>query len=319
MPDGNPVADAAAARAERSSLEGFGLAKDAYDLCAKVSSGDWTAGLVSAGSLAFEVRDLLADPLAKLVSLGLGWVIELFGPLRWVLDQLTGDQQQLNLVVETWSGVAAEMTKSADDLHDHYTRDSASWSGPAVTQYRLFCANQVELYRAGAAAAQSVSVNARMSGLLLTMVREIVRGLITDAVGKAVSILCRNPPPVTPAAVPEITQTITATGNKIVQWLRKLKAAFENAQRLLRRSVGIFRAVKTTVGMAGTYGDRAFSTGMLTALGEEIGILAKGALKQAVKEIPGELGQTVGLESGKAAAGAATPPGPPEPVDQDKL
>lgn len=305
MPDADPVLEAATSRAERAPLEGSGMAKDAADLATKVASGDWTEGLVSLASLAYETKDLLADPLAKLTSMGLGWVIEFFGPLRWLLDQLTGDQEQLNLIVETWSGIAGEMAQAADDLHSHYTSDTANWSGPAVAQYQLYCANEVDLYRAASASARSVADNVRMSGTVLTVVREIVRGLITDAAGKAISILCRYPPPTTAAAAPEIAAVVTDTGNRVVQWIDKLKRAFSNAQQMLRDSGRLFRNVRSMLQTSTMFATAARRSGVRSAVFEEVAHLAKDAGTQAVKEIPQQLPEKVAVESVKGAMTAA--------------
>lgn len=315
MPEPNPVLSAAAERAAASPLEGSGMVKDAADLAAKVASGDWTEGLVALLSAVHETRDLLADPLAKLTSMGLGWVIEFFGPLRWLLDQLTGNTEQLNLTVETWSGIAVELAGAADDLHGHYTADSASWTGPAVAQYRRYCAEQVDLYRAASATAQSVADNARMSGAMLTVVREIVRGLITDAVGKTISIACRNPPPLIFAAVPQVTAVIAETGNKIVQWVHKLKRAFDNAIELLSQSGNLFRGIRSALEFAKNTHIALSRTHLLSGIAD----IATDAAKQAVKAIPGQLPEMVLVETAKGAASAALADDPEPPADQSQL
>lgn len=315
MPE--PIVDAARERAAASPLEGAGMVKDAADLLAKVGSGDWLEGLVATGSMVYETRDLLADPLAKMASMGLGWVIEFFGPLRWVLDQLTGNAAQLNLIVETWSGVAGAMASAADTLDSAYTTDTARWSGSAVAQYRLYCANQVDLYRAGSAAAQSVADNARMSGAALTVVREIVRGLVTDAIGKAISIACRYPPPLTPAAAPEIATMIASTGSKISQWLGKLKRAFDNAKDLLRRSGDLFRSVRWSLKSMSQFPipPAEFRAAIVT----EVANIAKDAAKQAVKEIPQQIPEMALVETTKGVAGTAAAMAHEPPDDQNQL
>jgi hypothetical protein len=315
MPEPNPITAAATDRAAASPLEGSGMLKDATDLATKVAGGDWAEGLLALGSLAYESRDLLADPLAKLASMGLGWVIEFFGPLRWLLDQLTGNQEQLNLIVETWSGIAGELSTAADDLHTVYTTDTASWAGPAVAQYRLFCADQVDLYRAGAATAKSVADNARMSGMVLTVVREIVRGLITDAVGKTISIACRYPPPATPAAAPEITTAIANTGNKIVQWIDKLRRAFDNAKQLLGQSDRLFRSIQWSLDVTRRIRIPTDGSMVRAILTDAVSYSAK----QAVKEIPEQLPEMAAVELGKGAAAFALADDPEPPADQNQL
>lgn len=321
MPDSHDIAAAAAHRASTSPLEGAGMAKDAADLMTKVASGDWTEGLVSLASLAYETKDLLADPVAKLTSMGLGWLIEFFGPLHWLLDKLTGDQEQLNLIIETWSGIAGELAAAADDLHTRYTTDSAHWTGPAVAQYRLFCADQVELYRAASATAQSVADNARMSGTALTVVRELVRGLVTDAVGKIISIVSRYVPPTTPAAAPEIASVIADTSNQAVQWVRKLQRAFDNARALWGESGRFFREVSWLLKQSREIADKALRSQVRSDTLDIVGSLAARAAKQTAKEIPEQLPEKIAVEFSKgyanSAAAVAKEPEPPD--DQSQL
>jgi hypothetical protein len=320
----NPISDAAADRAAASPLEGSGLLKDATDLVTKPFSDDLAGGILAGVSAVYEVKEGLEDPLAKLTSMGLGWVIEFFGPLRSVLDWLTGNQEQLNLIVETWSGVAGQMTQTADDLHDAYTTDTAAWSGSAVAQYRLYCADQVDLYRAASATAMSVSNNARMSGMVLTTVREVIRGLITDAVGKAASIISRFPPPTTPGAAPEVTATVVETGNKVRQWLDKLKRAFINAKEMLQESNGLFTKLKHALSTADTYKSAARAAMHDKDVFGEFASRAKDLAVQTAKEVPREIPDAVFEEGVKGAAGAAIgattgPEMPPERETQEAL
>jgi hypothetical protein len=321
MPEPNSIIDGAEDRAAGSPLEGAGMAKDAFDLATKALSGNWAENLVSLGSLAYESKELLADPLAKLSSMGLGWLIEFFGPLRWVFDQLTGNQEQLNLIVETWSGIAGEMTSAADLLHHQYTTDSAEWTGPAVAQYRLYCADQVDLYRAASASAESVATISRLSGTALTVVREIVRGLITDAAGKAISIFCRYPPPATAFAAPEITKAIADTGHKIGQWLDKLKRAFGNAVELLRQSGRMFQHTSWLLKQSRHIADKALRSRVVSDTVDAVGIFAKSAAKKAVREVPEEITEKAVAETAKGAASAAAgmTDDPEPPVDQNQL
>lgn len=319
MPDS--ISDAAAERAAASLLEGSGMLKDANDLATKLSAGDWAEGILAGVSAAYDLREGLKDPLAKLTSMGLGWVIEFFGPLRSVLDWLTGNQEQLNVIVETWSGVAGQMSQAADDLHRHYTTDAAHWSGSAVTQYRLYCADQVDLYRAASVTAMSVSNNARLSGMVLTTVREVIRGLVTDAVGKAISIISRYPPPTTPGAAPEVTATVVETGNRIRQWLDKLTRAFTNAKEMLQASNGLFKKLRYYLSTADTYSSLERAAAHDLAVFGEVASRVKDFAVRAAKEIPGEIPGAVFEEGVKSAAGAAigAEKGPEAPPEKKQL
>ncbi len=245
MTEGNPIV--AAAEGKVSWAEGAGLVQDANDLVAQVGSGQWAGSLVTLLSAGLNTRDLLADPMAKLVSMGLGWVIEFFDPLNVWLDWLTCDTEQLTVAAETWSGISAELRTTADELDGYYKTDTAGWSGPVVEQYRLFCADRVKLYEAAAGAAAVTANLINGNKVLLTMVRSIVRDLITEGVGKVISIVLRYPPPTTLAAAGEIAGQVTRTGNAIVDLVRKLQQAIKNAKQMLRQSGNIFKEVSEQI------------------------------------------------------------------------
>lgn len=245
MTDGNPIVSAAQDKV--SIFEGSGLPQDVHDLRLQVESGQWAGSLVSLLSTGMHVRDLLHDPVAKVVSIGLGWVIEFFDPLNVWLDWLTCDTEQLTVAAETWSGISAEMRTAAGELDGYRKSDIANWSGPAVDQYRLFCADRVDLYNAAAGAAAVTANLINHNKVLLTMVRSIVRDLITEGVGKAISVVLRYPPPATLAAAGEVADQVVRTGNAIVDLVRKLRQALKNAKQLLLRSNRIFKEIRESI------------------------------------------------------------------------
>jgi hypothetical protein len=76
LTEDNRIVAEAERGAQRSSLEGAGTIQDFYDAKTKIFSGDWTEGLVNLAGGALTMKEFAADPFGKLVSMGLGWVIE---------------------------------------------------------------------------------------------------------------------------------------------------------------------------------------------------------------------------------------------------
>lgn len=183
MTDGNPIVTTADGKI--SWAEGAGLLQDANDLVGQIQSDQWAAGLTTLLSAGLNIKAAVQDPMAKLISWGLGWAIEFFDPLNAWLDWLSCDQDQLTVAAETWSGISAELRTVADELDGYYKTDAADWSGGAVEQYRIFCADRVNLYNAAAGAAAATANLINRNKILLTIVRSIVRDLITDGVGKS--------------------------------------------------------------------------------------------------------------------------------------
>lgn len=103
---------------------------------------------------------------------------------------------------------------------------------PEVARFRQFCADRVDLYRTAVITAGLVADNTDCCRSILAVVREIVRGLVTDAVGEVVSTILRYPPPAAPAATGGICRTTASTGSKVRQWLGRLRRAFADAGRM---------------------------------------------------------------------------------------
>lgn len=298
MVEGNRILDDAATKAAAnvSPLEGSGLAQDAADLAGQAVRGDWTEGLISASAVALDAAELLKDPVAKLVSMGLGWVIEFFGPLNWILDQLVGDQEQIDRLSLTWEGISTELGGVAEDLHVEYRSATADWSGPGVAQYMRYCGESVELYKAASDAAAATAGLIKTSGLILKVVRTIVRQLITDCVGKVISIVLRYPPPATPAAAPEVASAIADTGTTATKWLNQLKRAFSNAGEMLKQSMNLFRRIGRTLANCASSGKSAFDLALGARGGlESLAVGAKHARAGAalLADLPAEVAPAV--------------------------
>jgi hypothetical protein len=327
VPDGNRIADdaAAAVEADAPAFKGAGMLQDAVDLGERVSSGDWTEGLASLASAGYETAELLRDPIAKLASMGLGWVIEAFAPFRSLLDALTGDQQRLATLVGTWSGIADELHGAAQDLHDRYTKDTAGWTGDAVEQYRRFCADRVDLYHAAGATARSTADNVGLSRSVLAVVREVVRGLVSDAVGTAISIVCRYPPPATPAAAGELGALVSRTGGLVREWLTKLQRAFANAAQLMKDGGNLFRDVREALVHLNKLGRMSMRSGRhvewLATTATGMGKHAKNVVREATGDLGEQAAEKIAIESGKEAVNASAEYAkrPDEPGDPSRL
>jgi hypothetical protein len=166
-----------------------------------------------------------------------------------------------------------------------------------VDQYRIFCADRVKLYEAAAGTAAVTANLINSNKVLLTIVRSIVRDLITDGVGKAISIVLRYPPPATPAAAGEVAGQVTRTGNAIVDLVRKLQQALKNAGQLLKKSAQIFRDVRRIYQEAGD---------LLDTFRKAAGSVSHRAMESYNRMIDDHLGD-VAKAMGDAASSAVKP------------
>ncbi|WIV59617.1 WXG100 family type VII secretion target [Amycolatopsis nalaikhensis] len=250
---------------DRSALEGAGLFQDFWDAGTAVADGNWTEGLLNAAFGAGGLAELVADPIGTLASAAVGWAMEFFPWLREPLDWLTGDQTALENMVGTWENVGKELEKISTDLQDTVKRDSAAWEGASADAYRAFAEDRAATYAGVATGANAIAKLVDICKTILSVVRSIVRDLISECVGKLISIACRYPGPALPAGMAtEGTAEAVKTGSKCMEWIKKLLTAFKKAQELFHRISDIFRRVK-------------------------------GALKRGAESLPGPLKKVGGL------------------------
>jgi hypothetical protein len=272
-----------------SALEGAGMAQDFWDAASKAADGDWTEGLLNLGFGAAGVADFLQDPIAGLAGMGLGWLIEHVEFLRAPLDWVTGNQEQLEIMQETWGNISDEIEGVAKDLAEAVKADSAEWQGEGANAYRAFAAELGDMYSGVAGGAKAISVLIEVCKSILNVVRSVLRDLLTECIGKLISILMRYPGPAAPAGLAgEGTVEIVKTGERMTEWLRKLMRAFEKGIKHFDDLSGLFKIV----------GGK-----LLDAL-KDAGHAAPGIFKDGLKEVPKALGEEAGKEAGKKTAGA---------------
>ncbi|MEV6906318.1 hypothetical protein [Amycolatopsis sp. NPDC051071] len=243
-PGPNPLIKTDAAQDE-SSLEGAGILQDFWDTGAKIAGGDWAEGLANFANGVTGLVDLVADPIGTLAASAFGWIIEHVPFLREPLDWLVGDQVALDNMIGTWENIGKELESVSEDLSKATDRDSANWSGDGATAYRNFAKNRADLYAGIASGANSIGTLVSVCKMILAVVRTIVRDLISECLGKLVSIAMRYPGPAMPAGIAaEGTPKAISYAHKCLDWIKKLTKAFDKAKGLFKRLTDGFEKIK---------------------------------------------------------------------------
>jgi hypothetical protein len=105
----------------KNFLEGAGLLQDTLGGVETIVTGDLAGGLSDLLAGGFDVKGLRQDPLSAVLSMGFGWLIEYVGPMKDLLDALTGNQSSLELTVKTWEQISKQVQSTAEDLTDSLT------------------------------------------------------------------------------------------------------------------------------------------------------------------------------------------------------
>lgn len=161
---------------------GFGLAESVADTANGIESGSWidsSLGVVGAG---LDTLGLVLDPVGSVVAWGIAWLMEHLEPLSDALDALAGDPDQIAANATTWKNSAGHIESAIEDFRRAMAADIAEWSGSSATAYRSQADQQIEGLTAIAKAANAIGTGVELSGVLVAVVREIVRDLIAECI-----------------------------------------------------------------------------------------------------------------------------------------
>jgi uncharacterized protein YukE len=169
--------------------KGAGIGEDIADIVAAIESDSWVDASLAGVSAGLSAVGFL-DPLGAIVSTGVSWLIELIGPLRELLDDLTGDADILTAHAQTWTNMAEELMSIKDELTGYIDSDISGWNDSASEAYKANMGHNVEGTSGLAQLCAAMSAATTGAGTLVTVTRELVRDLIAQLVA---TLLIRLP------------------------------------------------------------------------------------------------------------------------------
>ncbi|AUI62638.1 hypothetical protein [Amycolatopsis sp. BJA-103] len=284
-----------------NALEGAGAVQDVFGGAEKLLNGDWTEGLLSLAGAVPDIVEVIKNPLETLMSWGFGWIIEHVDFLKEPLDWVSGDQDALDLEVQKWLEVGKYVKTTAETLTDEVQKNCMEWSGAAADAYRAYVQKQLNGYREIVRLAELAGNIINICKTVLSVVRTIIRDLITDALAKIVMIIARYPPPAYPAALAaEGVPFAIEKSTEAMTWAEKL-------MRVLMRAKSMLMDFYKNVGDLLKKGDVFEGAGM-GAFWEVV----KEAGKTAVKEVVKSASEDKARDRRETTINAAGEPKPPE-------
>ncbi|MEV4151758.1 DUF6531 domain-containing protein [Nocardia salmonicida] len=232
---------------------GISLVSSVTDLSDAISGGSWIETGLGVVGLAAEAVSLVVDPLGTLAGYGVGWLIEHCQPLQDALDWIAGDPAQIEAYAKTWDNVAARISEVATAQNASVTADVADWTGQTATAYKSAASNTTNLLTAANGAATAAASAIRMAGGIVAAVRETVRDLVAQTVGRLavwaaelVFSVGLATPLVAVQATAYIAKTV-ATISKLFSKLAKTMAKLKPLLKQLKSAFGdIAKAFKKT-------------------------------------------------------------------------
>ncbi|MFE5474767.1 DUF6531 domain-containing protein [Nocardia sp. NPDC056541] len=232
---------------------GISLVSSVTDLSDAISGGSWIEVGLGVVGLGAEAVSLVVDPLGTLAGYGVGWLIEHCQPLQDALDWIAGDPAQIEAYAKTWDNVAARISEVATAQNAAVTADVADWTGQTATAYQSAASNTTNLLTAANTAATAAASAIRMAGGIVAAVRETVRDLVAQTVGRLavwaaelvfsvglatplVAVQATAYIAKTVATISKLFSKLAKTMSKLKPLLKQLKSAFGDIAKAFKKT-----------------------------------------------------------------------------------
>jgi len=221
---------------------GLGLVEDAAQVAGGIHNNSWVDGTLGGVGGSLDILSMAIDPLGSLVSWGVSWLMEHVKPLREALDWLAGNADEVAAHAATWNNVAAFTDAARQDFVARLKAEVADWFGSSGDAYREHAGTHVAVLEGMSTAAQGISYAVEGAGLLVGLVRGIVRDLIAQFVG---TLAARLPQWLaeegftlgiaTPVVIGQVSALVAKWVNKIQHFVRALLASLRRLHPMLNR------------------------------------------------------------------------------------
>ncbi|MEU4253252.1 hypothetical protein AB0F15_38235 [Amycolatopsis sp. NPDC026612] len=262
MPEGNPlVADAkkdpdgpgafTAGNGDYGWAGGIGIAESSMDAFNGIKDGDWVSGGLGMLSLAGEIAGAAIDPFGYLMSSVASFLMEHVQPLKDMLDSVAGNPPVIQSYADTWGNVSKALGERKTDFDNAVKNGTTGWTGAGADAYRKFAAEHSDALSGAATVAGAISTVTMIMGQVVSFVRETVRQLIADLVGKLVAWVMEEVFSLgfgTPVVVAQASAAIAKWGKKIGELLKKLTDTIRRVSPLLSKLVDLFEKIAKVFG-----------------------------------------------------------------------
>ena len=166
--------------------DALGPIGDIRDAVIQLDAGDWKGGAESALSAVQGIGEIALGGLAGLVSFGVDILLNYVDPLKFWMDQLTGDSAQVNGMAMTWASIGDSLRSTASELDSGSSSAMQNMKGESVSRYLSRQGQVVGSINTLADASATVGSAVAKAAELVKKTHDYVCKLISDIIGEAV-------------------------------------------------------------------------------------------------------------------------------------
>lgn len=168
------------------SDDALGPIGDIRDAVIQLDAGDWKGGAESALSAVQGIGELALGGLGGLISYGVDILLNYVDPLKFWMDQLTGDSAQVNGMAMTWASIGDSLRSTASELDSGSSSAMQNMKGESVSRYLSRQGQVVASINTLADASATVGGAVAKAAELVKKTHDYVCKLISDIIGEAV-------------------------------------------------------------------------------------------------------------------------------------
>ena len=202
-------------------------------------------------SLAGEIAGAAIDPFGYLMSSVASFLMEHVQPLKDMLDSVAGNPPVIQSYADTWGNVSKALGERKTDFDNAVKNGTTGWWGAGAYSYRAYGAEHSDALSGAATVAGAISTVTMIMGQVVSFVRETVRQLIADLVGKLIAWVMEEVFSLgfgTPVVVAQASAAIAKWGKKIGELLKKLTDTIRKVSPLLSKLVDLFEKIAKVFG-----------------------------------------------------------------------
>lgn len=217
-----------APEAETKGYEGAGILEAAMGMKDGFADGNLIAGFGNTAVVGLSTLGAVMDPFQAVFAAGVGWLMEHLDCLREPLDALLGDPKEIEGHATTWRNLQKRTYDAAEYFAGQVNSATSGWSSEAVTAYRAKASQMSDATLALGEIADAMAEATLVAGSIVGVFRNMVRDLIAELVGAAISKAVQSLLVVTlPKILAEVALMVAEWTGRIVQVLRRLSDAVD--------------------------------------------------------------------------------------------
>ena len=252
----DPGAVALVSGGSSGDFSNFGPVKNIKGFCSAAQEGSWQEEFTNAASLGATAISAAFHPIATITGWVGSWIIDHVHPLQDMLQEFTGDPDEINAGSSTWTNISNASGNNATDLESLLGR-IADQKSKTLDAYRKQVDTLKQVFEAQKEAAAQIADTLKQQAAIADFIYGMIRDAISEAIGEFaedVAIEVFSLGTGTPLVVAKISAWVGEKVAKITSFVNKALDAFAKLNKIDNPLKALFKeGGKRAAGQASKY------------------------------------------------------------------